>query len=97
MVSGGAFVKAFPGSMGYYRANPASFQPEQQRPSFLNLASISSMWMPILLPRFFGLDGVLCSFPAGDVLTFILTVVVILKVYRELSGGSGFVESSGSS
>ena len=41
--------------------------------------------MAILLPRFFGLDGVLYSFPTADVLTFILTVVVILQVYRELS------------
>ena len=49
---------------------------------------IFGVFLPILLPRFFGLDGVLYSFPTADVLTFILTVIVILKVYRELSGGS---------
>ena len=47
------------------------------------------VFLPILLPRFFGLDGVLYSFPTADVLTFILTVVVITRVYRELSQGSG--------
>ena len=41
---------------------------------------------PILLPPVFGLNGVLYSFPTADVLTFILTVIVILKVNRELSG-----------
>ena len=46
---------------------------------------IFGVFLPILLPRFFGLDGVLYSFPTADVLTFILTVVVIIKVYRELS------------
>ena len=46
---------------------------------------IFGVFLPILLPCFFGLDGVLYSFPMADVLTFILTVVVILQVYRELS------------
>ena len=46
---------------------------------------IFGVFLPILLPCFFGLDGVLYSFPTADVLTFILTIVVILKVYRELS------------
>ncbi len=50
---------------------------------------IFGVFLPILLPRFFGLDGVLYSFPTADVLTFILTVAVVLKVYRELSEGSG--------
>ena len=50
---------------------------------------IFGVFLPILLPRFFGLDGVLYSFPTADVLTFILTVVVITRVYRELSQGSG--------
>ena len=46
---------------------------------------IFGVFLPILLPRFFGLDGVLYSFPTADILTFLLTLVVILKVYRELS------------
>ena len=39
----------------------------------------------LLLPKFFGLDGVLYSFPAADLLTFVVAVVVIVKTYRELS------------
>ncbi|MBO5568559.1 MAG: MATE family efflux transporter, partial [Clostridia bacterium] len=46
---------------------------------------IFGVFLPILLPRFFGLDGVLYSFPAADILTFLLTLVVIRSVYRELS------------
>ncbi len=42
------------------------------------------VFLPILLPRFFGLDGILYSFPTADVLTFLLTVIVIARVYREL-------------
>ena len=38
-----------------------------------------------LLPLAFGLDGVLYSFPAADLLTFIVAVFVIVKTYRELS------------
>ena len=48
------------------------------------------VFLPILLPRFFGLDGVLYSFPTADILPFLLTLVVILKVYRELSTENGF-------
>ena len=39
----------------------------------------------LLLPRFFGLDGVLYSMPVSDVLTFIIAAVVIRKTYQELS------------
>ena len=46
---------------------------------------IFGVFLPILLPRFFGLDGVLYSFPTADILTFLLTVSVIIRVYRELS------------
>ena len=52
------------------------------------------VFLPILLPHLFGLDGVLWSFPAADVLTFILTVLVILKVYRELCEGSAAEHST---
>ena len=50
---------------------------------------IFGVFLPILLPRFFGLDGVLYSFPTADVLTFILSVIVIARGYRELSEGNG--------
>ena len=45
---------------------------------------IFGVFLPILLPRFFGLDGLLFSFPTADILTFILTVFVVTRVYREL-------------
>lgn len=48
---------------------------------------IFGVFLPILLPRFFGLDGLLYSFPTADILTLILTDIVVVKVYRELSGG----------
>lgn len=42
----------------------------------------------LLLPRFFGLDGVLYSMPVSDVLTFIISVIVIRYTYRSLSAES---------
>lgn len=38
----------------------------------------------LLLPVFFGLDGVLYSMPVSDVLTFLVAAVVIRRTYREL-------------
>lgn len=52
---------------------------------------IFGVFLPILLPLVFGLDGVLYSFPMADVLTFILTVAVIMNVYRELREGSSSI------
>lgn len=43
----------------------------------------------LLLPRFFGLDGVLYSFPAADVLTFVVALFVIISTYKELNAGNG--------
>ena len=40
----------------------------------------------LLLPRFFGLDGVLYSMPVSDVLTFIITVAVIRNTVKLLDG-----------
>ena len=39
----------------------------------------------LLLPVFFGLDGVLYSMPVSDILTFMISAVIIVKTYRELS------------
>lgn len=39
----------------------------------------------ILLPRFFGLDGILYSMPAADIVTFAASAVVIAKTWRALS------------
>lgn len=41
--------------------------------------------LALLLPIFFGLDGVLYSMPASDVLTAIISVIIIAKTYRQLS------------
>ena len=38
----------------------------------------------LLLPKFFGLDGVLYSMPLSDLLTFIIALVLILQTFREL-------------
>lgn len=45
----------------------------------------------LLLPVFFGLDGLLYSFPVADILTFIIAIVVIMRTYKELNSD----ESSG--
>ena len=38
----------------------------------------------LLLPRFFGLDGVLYSMPAADILTALISAAVIAKTYAEM-------------
>lgn len=38
----------------------------------------------LLLPRFFGLDGVLYSMPVSDILTFAVSVIAIIYTYRVL-------------
>ncbi len=43
--------------------------------------------LPILFPLFWGLDGLLYSFPAADILTFLIAAVVIRRTYRELRAG----------
>ncbi|MCM1273266.1 MAG: MATE family efflux transporter [Clostridium sp.] len=40
----------------------------------------------LLLPMFFGLDGVLYSMPVSDILTFVIALVIIVRTYRELGG-----------
>ena len=39
----------------------------------------------LLLPVFFGLDGVLYSMPVSDILTFIISEIIIVKTYQELN------------
>ena len=39
----------------------------------------------LLLPLSFGLDGVLYSMPVSDILTFIISAIIIEKTYRELN------------
>ena len=40
----------------------------------------------LLLPVFFGLDGVLYSMPVSDLLTFLIGAVLIVLTYWELDG-----------
>ena len=39
----------------------------------------------LLLPIFFGLDGVLYSIPVSDALTFVISAIIIARTYRELN------------
>ncbi len=41
----------------------------------------------VLLPVFFGLDGVLCSMPLSDLLTFLIAAVLIVRIMRQLKEG----------
>lgn len=61
--------------------------------------------LALLLPRFFGLDGVLYSMPVSDFLTFAIALFLIAGTYRELGGkqtvkgmqGSGALLTKGTS
>ena len=46
---------------------------------------IFGVCLPVVLPMFFGLDGILYSMPAADLLTFLMTAAVIVYIYRSLS------------
>ena len=39
----------------------------------------------LLLPRWFGLDGVLYSMPLSDILTFVISIIVITSTYKQFS------------
>lgn len=43
----------------------------------------------LLLPMFYGLDGVLYSMPVSDVLTFFIAVFLIVRTYRQLTQKDG--------
>ena len=45
--------------------------------------------LPILLPVFWGLDGLLYSFPAADILTSVIAAAIIVRTYRQLSPAAG--------
>lgn len=46
---------------------------------------IFGVFLPILLPLAFALNGVLYSFPAADILTFVLSLIVIIRTYKILN------------
>lgn len=46
---------------------------------------IFGVFLPIIMPMFMGLDGLLWSFPVADILTFIIASIIIMKTYKQLS------------
>ncbi|MCD8153157.1 MAG: MATE family efflux transporter [Clostridiales bacterium] len=46
---------------------------------------IFGVGLALLLPRWFGLNGLLYSFPTADTLTFIITLFFIVRTYKELN------------
>nr|MDD6335346.1 MATE family efflux transporter [bacterium] len=46
---------------------------------------IFGVGLALLLPLFFGLDGVLYSMPLADILTLIASLIVIMMTYKQLS------------
>ena len=49
---------------------------------------------PPLLPRFFGLDGVLYSMPVSDLLTFLFSAVLIVLTIRQLNEKANTTQKS---
>ena len=45
---------------------------------------VFGVFLPILLPLMFALNGVLYSFLVADVLTFMMSLIVLMRTYREL-------------
>ena len=41
--------------------------------------------LALLLPVFFGLDGVLYSMPVSDILTAVISAILIAKTYKQLN------------
>ena len=63
--------------------------------TFISLAReiVFGVALPVILPVFWGLDGILYSFPAADILTFIIALFMIRSTYKELNGHSSKIQS----
>lgn len=46
----------------------------------------------LLLPRFFGLDGVLYSMPVSDILTAVISAILIVWTYKQLSKNESHIK-----
>ena len=46
---------------------------------------VFGVFLPILMPVVWKLDGILFSFPAADILTFIIAAAIIARTYKELN------------
>lgn len=44
--------------------------------------------LPIIMPVFFGLNGILYSFPTADILTFFIAAIIICHTYKSLGSKS---------
>ena len=53
---------------------------------------IFGVFLPIIMPMFLGLDGLLYSFPVADFLTFVIALFFIRQTYNELSENSPNLE-----
>lgn len=53
---------------------------------------VCGVGLPILLPVFMGLDGILFFMPGSDVITFIVSAVVIVRTYKNLGKPAKQVE-----
>ncbi len=51
---------------------------------FFQIVISVSVGLALLLPVFFGLDGVLYSMPSADLLTFIIAAILIRNIFGEL-------------
>lgn len=49
---------------------------------------VFGVFLPIIMPIFMGLDGILYSFPTADILTFAVTIIFIMMTYTELKNES---------
>lgn len=45
---------------------------------------VFGVFLPVIMPIFMGLDGLLWSFPAADILTFLIALFFICRAYQEL-------------
>ena len=48
----------------------------------------------LILPVYFGLDGVLYSMPVSDVLTFVASLIIIITTYKQLNKNKGAIPAS---
>lgn len=46
---------------------------------------VPGVMLPLVMPLFMGLDGILWSFPAADIITLIFTVYYPVRTYKSLS------------
>lgn len=49
---------------------------------------VFGVFLPIIMPIFMGLDGILYSFPTADILTFAVTIIFIMMTYTKLKNES---------